>query len=139
MTQRFVWDESLSTGVRMIDTHHKELIAATNDLAIAIEEGRGSTAIKKLLVFLKYYAEWHFEHEEKCAESHRCPIAGVNKQAHTKFIQTFGHLHDQYRQSDASEAIAQQIFQELSDWLVSHILNIDTNIGACIKQAQLGT
>lgn len=134
--QRFAWDDSLSTGVPMIDAHHKELIVAINDLAAAIEHGQGSTAIKKLIMFLKYYAEWHFDHEEKCAAKHKCPMAETNQRAHQAFIQTFGNLHEQYRQSDASEAVARQIYEELSRWLVSHIMSIDTEIGRCIKQPQ---
>jgi len=132
--QRFVWDDALSTGVPMIDAHHKELIAAVNDLAGAIEEGKGATAIKKLIMFLKYYAEWHFDHEEKCAAKHKCPIAETNEKAHQVFIQTFGNLHEEYRQSDASEEVALRIYDELSRWLVGHIMNIDTEIGRCLRQ-----
>lgn len=133
--QTFTWDDSLSTGVRMIDAHHKELIVACNDLGEAIAQNKGAMAIKKILAFLKYYAEWHFEHEEACAAKHKCAIAEVNKKAHTQFIETFGHLADQYRQSEASEEVARQIYQQLCDWLVSHILKIDTNIGKCVRES----
>ncbi len=133
--KKFEWSESLSTGVPMIDTQHKELIVATNEIGEAIERGNGTTAIKKLLSFLKFYAEWHFGNEEACAAKHQCPIAGTNQAAHRKFIDTFGKLHDQYRQSDASEEVAKKIYDELSEWLVSHILTIDTQIGACIKES----
>lgn len=133
--KKFEWSESLSTGVPMIDTQHKELIAATNEIGEAIARGNGTTAIKKLLSFLKFYAEWHFGSEENCAAKHQCPIAATNQAAHRKFIDTFGKLHDQYRQSDASEEVAQKIYDELSEWLVSHILTIDTQIGACIKES----
>jgi hemerythrin len=136
--QPFTWDDSLSTGVPMIDAHHKELIVAVNDLGLAIAENKGTTAIKKLFAFLKFYAEWHFEHEEACAGKHQCPIAEVNQQAHATFIETFGHLHEQYKASDASEAIAREIYQQLADWLVSHILKIDTNIGRCIRSGSHG-
>ncbi|PZV03196.1 MAG: hemerythrin [Leptolyngbya sp.] len=133
--QPFTWDDSLSTGVPMIDAHHKELIAAVNDLGLAIAHHKGSTAIKKLFAFLKFYAEWHFEHEEACAAKHKCAIAEVNQQAHATFIATFGHLHDRYKASDASETVAIEIYQQLADWLTSHILKIDTNIGRCIRSA----
>lgn len=133
--QTFTWDDSLSTGVPMIDAHHKELIAAVNDLGQAIAHHKGATAIKKLFVFLKFYAEWHFEHEEACAAKHKCPIAEVNQQAHATFISTFGHLNDQYKASDASEVVALAIYEKLVDWLTSHILKIDTNIGRCIRSA----
>lgn len=134
--QKFTWDDSLSTGVRMIDVQHKELIVAVNDLGEAIDQGQGTTAIKKILIFLKYYAEWHFQHEEQCARQHECPIAEVNQKAHETFVERFGQLHEQHRQSDDSEAVARKIYDELSSWLVSHILKIDTQIGACVKQKQ---
>ncbi len=137
--QPFTWDDSLNTGVPMIDAHHKELIAAVNDLGLAIAHHKGSTAIKKLFAFLKFYAEWHFEHEEACAAKHKCPIAEVNQQAHATFIENFGQLHDRYKASDASEAVAIEIYQQLADWLISHILKIDTNIGRCIRSATQGT
>lgn len=133
--QPFTWDDSLSTGVPMIDAHHKELIAAVNDLGLAIAHRKGATAVKKLFAFLKFYAEWHFEHEEACAAKHQCPIAEVNQQAHATFIETFGHLHDCYQASNASEAVAIEIYQQLADWLTSHILKIDTNIGRCIRSS----
>jgi hemerythrin len=131
--ETFTWNDSLSTGVPMIDAHHKELIATVNDLGQAIALNKGASHIKKLFVFLKFYAEWHFEHEEACAAKHHCPIAETNQKAHAHFIETFGHLHDQYKASDASEAVAQEIYQQLVDWLVSHILKIDTHIGHCVR------
>lgn len=136
--QPFTWDDSLSTGVPMIDAHHKELIVAVNDLGQAIEHNQGASTIKKLFVFLKFYAEWHFEHEEACAARHKCAIADVNQKAHATFIATFGNLHDRYKASDASEVVALEIYQQLADWLVSHILKIDTNIGRCIRGAAQG-
>ena len=50
--KKFEWSDSLSTGVPMIDSQHRELIAATNEIGEALERGNGTNAIKKLLVFL---------------------------------------------------------------------------------------
>ncbi|HEY9763399.1 MAG TPA: hemerythrin family protein [Trichocoleus sp.] len=133
--QKFEWNESLSVGVRMIDTQHKELIAAFNNLSDAIEQGTGATAIKKLLIFLKYYAEWHFEHEESCAAKHHCAIADTNRQAHATFLEIFSTLQTRYRESGANEEIARQAHTQLADWLVGHIMKIDTQIGHCIRHA----
>lgn len=133
--QKFEWSDRLSVGVPMIDTQHKEIIAAFNDLSDAIEHGTGTTAVKKLLVFLKYYSEWHFEHEESCAAKHKCPIADTNQQAHARFLAIFSDLQQRYRESGASEEIARQAHAQLSDWLVNHILKIDTQIGHCMRQS----
>ncbi len=129
MIQRFEWTDRLSTGVPTIDIQHKELVTAMNDLADAIEQGRGASRIKQLIVFMKYYAEWHFEHEESCAKKYQCPLAEVNHRAHEQFIGLFEELQQQYRHSQADESVAVMIHGKLADWLVNHIMKIDKEIG----------
>lgn len=133
--QKFEWSDTLSVGVPMIDTQHKELINTFNDLSEAIEKGTGANSIKKLLTFLKYFTEWHFEQEESCAAKHKCAISETNHQAHVRFLEIFSTLQTEYRESGASEAIARKAHGELADWLVSHIMSIDTQIGKCIRHA----
>lgn len=135
--QKFEWNDSLSVGVPMIDTQHKELINAFNDLSDAIEQGTGATSIKKLLTFLKYFTEWHFEQEENCAAKHKCAISDTNHQAHTRFLDIFSTLQTQYRESGASDEIARKAHTLLADWLVNHIMTIDTQIGKCIRHGTL--
>lgn len=137
--QKFAWNESFLTGIKSIDVQHKELIIAVNDLADAIEQGKGPLAVKKLLIFLQYYAEWHFKHEEDCAEKHRCPAADANKQAHQRFAEIFTELSQEYRQNGESEEIARKMYDTLTDWLANHILKIDSQIGKCAKQEKLST
>ncbi len=133
--KKFEWNDSLSVGVPMIDVQHKEIITAFNDLSEAIEQGNGAASVKKLLTFLKYFTEWHFEQEESCAAKHRCAVADINHQAHTRFLAIFTALQAQYRESGASDAIARQAHAQLADWLVSHIMTIDTQIGQCVRHA----
>ncbi len=128
MLERFSWTEALSTGSLMVDIQHKELISAINDLADAIEQGKGASAIKKLLTFLKYYAEWHFGNEEKCIAHRQCPLAETNKQAHCQFIEIVGDMTYDYRNQGDSEEIAREIHRLLSQWLVNHIMKIDAQL-----------
>ncbi len=124
----FKWDQSLSTGLRGIDVQHKMLIDALNELEEAIEKGQGSRAVSRVLIFLQFYAGWHFEREEKAMAKYRCPASDANKQAHAKFVVRFGQLFDQYRQSGASNAVAEEARAELADWLVNHIRGVDTQL-----------
>ncbi len=94
---RYELNQSLLTGVKMIDTHHRELIEAVNDLADAIETNGGSNAVKKIISFLEFYAEWHFDHEEKCAFKNQCPMAETNQKAHGKFLETVKKYKLEYR------------------------------------------
>ncbi|MGK7933170.1 MAG: hemerythrin family protein [Microcystaceae cyanobacterium] len=130
--ERFTWDQSLSTGHPTMDAHHKELFYAINDLADAVEQGKGESAIKKLLVFMGYYAEWHFEKEENCMKDHHCPLGEANSKAHQQFLQTFKNLSQELKEKGASNEFATRIHGILSEWLVDHILKIDaTNLKAC--------
>ncbi|MGK7931124.1 MAG: hemerythrin family protein [Microcystaceae cyanobacterium] len=129
--ERFTWNESFSTGQPSIDAQHKELFYAINDLADAIEQGKGETAIKKLLIFMGYYAEWHFGREEKCMETHQCLFAEVNQKAHEKFLETFASLSKEIRENGASNEFAIKVHGILSEWLVNHIIKIDTELKHC--------
>ena len=135
---RFEWNESLKTGITSIDAQHRELVQAVNDLADAIEQGQGTRAIQQLLTFMKYYAEWHFNHEESVAEAHRCPVAEVNRRAHLQFVQMFQNWQQRYRASQADDRVALEIHRHLADWLVGHIMRVDKQIGdhVCFQKCQ---
>ncbi len=132
----FSWDESLTTGVPGIDMQHKMLIQACNELEGYIERGQGALSVKKTLVFLQFYAEWHFGREEKYMEKYHCPVADANKQAHVRFVERFGELFDQYRESGASSVVAHQVHAELVNWLVHHIKGTDTQLAASVKASE---
>ncbi|MEM4204058.1 MAG: hemerythrin family protein [Candidatus Methanomethylicaceae archaeon] len=134
MIERPSW-ESLITGVPEIDIQHKELFRAFNEFADILERGQGASALKKLLVFLQYYAEWHFEREEQCAERYHCPIAEVNQKAHKRFLEIFGSLLEQCRESGYSEELARIAYKELAGWLFNHVAQIDRQIGECVHQS----
>jgi hemerythrin-like metal-binding domain len=113
-------------------------VQAVNDLADAIEQGQGTRAIQQLLTFMKYYAEWHFNHEESVAEAHRCPVAEVNRRAHLQFVQMFQNWQQRYRASQADDRVALEIHRHLADWLVGHIMRVDKHIGdhVCLQKCQ---
>ncbi len=127
--KRFEWTPALSTGVAFIDTQHKELIRAINDLGDDLQRGQGGAAIKKTVSFLKYYSEWHFGQEEDCAAKHVCPIAETNKQAHAKFMQMLDKLSQDLRETTDPESVAKEAHALLSEWVEGHIMKIDKQIG----------
>ncbi|MFN3678809.1 hemerythrin family protein [Thermosynechococcus sp.] len=133
----FEWTDELKTGVAMIDAHHRELVEAVNDLAGAINRGEGRGAIQRLLAFLKYYAEWHFEKEEACAQQAQCPLAETNCQAHRQFLTLLKDFQSAYRQFPEDESLATRLHESLANWLVSHIMKIDKKIGEYLNGQSL--
>lgn len=127
--KRFEWTPALSTGVAFIDTQHKELIRAINELGDDLQRGQGGASIKKTVSFLKYYAEWHFGQEEDCAAKHQCPIAATNQQAHAQFMKMLDKLTTDLRDANDPESVAKEAHSLLSDWFEGHIMKIDRQIG----------
>jgi hemerythrin len=125
------WDDAMQTGFPEIDVQHKELIEQFNELAAAIEMGKGREETGKILDFLQFYAQWHFEREEHCMDAHRCPVAMANRSAHRQFLDRFGDLYEHYQQSDIDPHLVNDTFVELETWIVNHILRVDTRLREC--------
>lgn len=136
MVQRYVWDDSISTGVAEIDIQHKQFLAVLHDFADQLEQGTGAGGVKKLLAFLKYYGEWHFDREEMCALRHLCPMSSTNSRAHEKYMETVDSLMAQCREGKPSEELANSVYQILTTWLVSHIMNVDKQVGNHVRLCQ---
>ena len=59
----YKWSDDLLTGNTQIDTEHKELIKAINDLLEACSKGKGRAEIEKTVKFLSSYTKTHFTNE----------------------------------------------------------------------------
>lgn len=129
------WDESMSTGLNDIDAQHREIIAKFNEFSAAIERGYGADLelAGEILDFLQFYAVWHFEREEKCMAQYQCPVAQINKQAHTEFVEKFGRFYEHWQEYGMDINVTYQTFIELEEWIRNHIIGIDTQLRECIN------
>ena len=125
MIKKFPWNDSIATGDPVLDLQHKQFFWVLLDFAEALEQKNGAKELKKLLIFLKYYGEWHFGSEEKAVACFNCPMASENIDAHNLYMQTINSLLDQIRDDGVSEGLANYAYQALTDWLVNHIMKID--------------
>lgn len=69
-------------------------------------------------------------------DKYKCPAAAVNKQAHAKFIQTFGELRRKVRSEGVGATDVLKVKRALGDWLVGHIRKIDTQLQPCTKRSR---
>ncbi|MBP6209264.1 MAG: hemerythrin family protein [Anaerolineales bacterium] len=128
------WDFSLTTGDEVLDNQHKYLIEILNKLGTAILDGYGKENIIRILGTLKFYADWHFGKEEQCMEAYHCPAADKNKRAHSAFIEKFNRYHKEYLDSGGSDDLALKIHESIYDWIVGHILTVDSELYPCIHK-----
>lgn len=127
------WDESMITGVDDLDVQHKKLIQKFNEFSQVMTDGHARETAGDVLDFLQFYATWHFEREEACMAEHQCPIAARNKQSHAEFLQTFNQFYKQWQENIMDDALIEQTFSELSEWIANHIRGIDTQLRPCVS------
>lgn len=127
------WNDSMSTGVAEVDEQHKELIKMLNSLSEAMRSGKGKDEIENILVFAGEYAQKHFACEERYFAQYNCPESPQNKAGHEQFIARFTELMQDFRTRGSSFALVMKIYNELSNWLVKHILGVDTKLRAAVK------
>ena len=131
------WSPDYETGIREIDDDHKRLAEGLNQLEQALASGSGARNINQLLNFLSSYATTHFAREEKCMAHHQCPTAAANKAAHQDFIRKFSAAQAKIAKTSGTAAalVAMQVHRELSDWILQHILRVDSALKRCAAPA----
>lgn len=98
----------------------------------AINKGHSADALARILGRLRFYAGWHFGREEECFETYHCPAAEKNKKAHMVFIEKFDKYHENFREAGDSKEMALKIHEEISDWIINHIMKVDGELYPCI-------
>lgn len=124
------WSDTYATGVARIDEEHQKLVGMLNELEQSIQLGRGSHLIDAVVAGMARYADVHFAHEEGCMQRWQCPTAAANQQAHAAFRATVAKARA--RLTGGGNALAaQQVHRELCDWVVNHILRVDSALRRC--------
>ena len=74
--------DDLLTGNALIDSEHRELFAAVNNLIDACAQGKGRDQIQKTVQFLEDYVAKHFRDEEGLQTKSNYPGYPAHKQFH---------------------------------------------------------
>ncbi len=131
------WDERFATGSSTIDQQHQMLIYNVNHLGGMLANTNPTREEFEFLIhlvdFLKSYAQTHFRFEEQCMESYRCPAHASNKQAHEKFMTFINDFYEHCKAGGLRQENLKTLHATLSRWIEEHILQIDVQLKACIK------
>lgn len=130
------WNDSLSVGVEAIDTQHKALIKAVNDLFDACSKGQGRKKISETMEFLQSYVVTHFGDEEKLQLSCQYPDYTRHKGLHKEFVDEFLKYKQKLEAEGPSISLVAQFNTFVSRWLINHISREDKKIGEHIKSTK---
>ena len=132
--KKLKWEPSMSTGVDEIDAQHKYLFDTFNRLGDAIAMGPRKENILTILNRLSFYVKWHFGKEEEYMYKYSCPASDINKKNHEDFARKFDQFYTEYKDSGGTLELAEKIHGMLSDWLVKHIMAVDVQLMASVRE-----
>jgi hemerythrin len=119
----FVWDESLNTGIPVIDSQHRRIVDYINQLQDAISTDNESM-VQEVLDDLVDYTVSHFSFEEHLQEQAQYANFETHKKTHEKFTQ---RIQDYQERFHGGEDIAETLLSDLRDWLIKHIKQDDAD------------
>lgn len=127
----YEFKEEYVTGIKQIDEEHKRLFEIADE---TYNLSRKEFLVDKydqviqILKELKEYATMHFEHEEAYMESIGYKKMFTQKVQHNAFREKLNSWN-LYDIDENSEETVDEILSFLTNWLVSHILEHDKQIG----------
>ncbi|MFQ5437425.1 MAG: bacteriohemerythrin [Paracoccaceae bacterium] len=128
------WNEEYSTGSDEIDKQHKTLFESSEDFRDLLENGCNRESYEGFLEFLGTYAASHFEFEEDCMSSHKCPAALQNKQEHSLFLNIISNETRDLEENGFSQERGLNLLDMIDNWMDSHICRVDVQLRDCISK-----
>ncbi len=124
------WSNSLKTGLEWQDAQHRELIDEMDLLLNSMETGASREALVEIFYFLDSYVIHHFGEEKTAMEKARYPELGLHLLEHTIFITSLVELKSDLSKNDVSPELKAKTKDQLIDWFVKHIGQVDKKLGA---------
>ncbi len=125
-----VWKDDYLVGVREIDRQHQDLVKLINRLLIIHRTGDAPPLVKRLLMEIVKFAEYHFISEENIMIITRFPGLDDQIAEHDRIIADLQRRIARYLEGGET---VDGLLTYLVTWFVSHTVKEDKRIGAYIN------
>ena len=126
--------KDLETGNALIDSEHRQLLQAVNELMDACAQGKGRSQLEPMIAYLVSYVNQHFGDEEKLQMQSSYPGYAPHKQFHEAYKRELNQVAQEMKQDGASIAALGKLNRMISK-LVTHIRVDDKKIAQHLKQS----
>jgi len=124
-----LWNESLETGIPVIDNQHKELFRKLDILFYSTDSDR----VSKTLEFFRKYVKKHFYNEQELQHKTQYPKADLHKKMRTDFIVAFREMKKEYDADRTQLPVLLRITRAIAGWLREHIMVHDKEFALYYK------
>jgi len=122
--EKIEWEKKYSVDVEEIDVHQKKMFELFNQL---IDMKTAKTDVKdciNLITEINEYSKLFFSTEEKYLKKKGYPDFNTHAKAHRKFAKISISLRREI--SENEDSLTLDVIEEMRNWLVNHILTLDT-------------
>lgn len=133
-SERFQWDDSLLTGIAMIDAQHKEYFRRVNETLASAEKDREAECLKALQ-FVQEYALSHFDAEQNVMTFHEYPAYDGHLAQHQIFASRLDALSEALAMEGFRPDVGHRLNALLVEWFVRHIRTEDQRLGKYLHGA----
>ena len=127
-----IWNDSLITGIYMIDAQHKILINKVNKLESFIQNENSFDNLSILLDELLEYTIYHFEMEEELFNDSKYSEKDSHLKEHAAFSNYIKGFLDVKNRDNILEA--KNLLKYLNNWIVYHIKEVDMKYVPFLKE-----
>lgn len=126
-----IWDdESMNTGIGLIDTQHKKLCDIVNSFGNAINRNEEDKILYDIVEELIDYTQYHFSVEEEFFDKFDFPQKDLHKSEHKYFIEYFNNIKndldkDTKKRNKPSVDLTMDMLKFLVEWFITHITGSD--------------
>ncbi len=120
----YEWSDSMSVGVRLLDSDNKALIPLINKLHDSCRGGTLESDPLDIYDSLIAYLEIHLAREERVMEACKFPGLRGQREDHADFINRVYQARDQY-EAEHDPAILGSVLMYFKVWYRNHVLSKD--------------
>jgi hemerythrin-like metal-binding protein len=127
---KFLWKESLGTGIDEIDSQNRTLLKCLNECTKKTAfpaDVKDFVSLYVLLNELTTHADAHFKSEEELMRSVNYPELELHQQQHRLFVEQVEQLRRAVNSGE--KPVIAYLAAFLGDWYIRHILVHDRQIG----------
>ena len=121
----YEWDSLLESGIERIDSQHKQLVMALNDLVKACHSGESGVELTSAVDFLVTYTAQHFEDEEALQIQYKYVDYLRHRQIHREFRRVVEDIAERLRKEGPTAKLVEEVHSNMGDWLINHIKGDD--------------
>lgn len=129
----YTFNKDLETGNQLIDSEHRQLIDAINNLLSACSAGKGRVELTNTAKFLQDYTAKHFSDEEKLQLQYQYPDYANHKRYHDDFKKVVAGICAKLDKDGPNIALVSEVNSAIAGWLIHHIKKEDVKVAAHIK------